>query len=163
RQPLRCWGQLSGDGIAPLRHRTRLDGRGGRAPTAPNPRRPLGAEALPRCRWGPAQREEGRHSSLSAFARAIGVAVRRSRNFLWREGHRSIPRDAELHPTVLERFALSGVLMHDQVRPYRPPALRNHRAVTGYWPPRKRAAGAIAAARPHRAANPGGERKRRDG
>jgi uncharacterized protein (DUF2235 family) len=69
------------------------------------------------------------------------------RTFLWREGYRSIPPDAELHPTVLERFALSGVLMHDQIRPYRPPALRNHWAVRGYWSPGNRASGGIAAAR----------------
>jgi hypothetical protein len=30
-------------------------------------------------------------------------------------------------------FSKGGVLMHDQIRPYRPPALRNHRAVGGYW------------------------------
>lgn len=69
------------------------------------------------------------------------------RNFLWRERHRSIPPDAELHPTVLERFALSGVLMHDQIRPYRPPALRNHSAASGYWAPYKHAVGALAAVR----------------
>jgi hypothetical protein len=69
------------------------------------------------------------------------------RTFLWREGDRSIPPDAALHPTVLERFALSGVLMHDQIRPYRPPALRNHWAVRGYWSPGNRAGGGIAATR----------------
>jgi hypothetical protein len=69
------------------------------------------------------------------------------RTFLWREGCRSIPPDAELHPTVLERFALSGVLIHDQIRPYRPTALRDHWAVRGYWSPSNCAIGGIATAR----------------
>src|SRR5262249_43051793 len=67
------------------------------------------------------------------------------RAFLWRERHRSIPPDAELHPTVPERFAMSGVLMHDRIGPYRPPALRKHWAVRGYWSVRE--GGDITAAR----------------
>ena len=69
------------------------------------------------------------------------------RTFLWRERHRSISPDAELHPTVVERFALSGVLMHDQIRPYRPAALRDHWAVREYWSRHNCAVGGIAAAR----------------
>src|SRR5262249_53435235 len=66
-----------------------------------------------------------------------------SRTLLWREGYRRIPPDAELHGTVVDRFALPGVLMHDQIRPYRPPSLRNHWAVGGYWSPKNCAVGTI--------------------
>ena len=72
---------------------------------------------------------------MSALAHTVGLKFVDQRMFLWREGYRSIPPDAELHPTVLERFALAGVLMHDQIRPYRPPALRDHGPVRGYWSP----------------------------
>jgi uncharacterized protein (DUF2235 family) len=53
----------------------------------------------------------------------------------WRLGHRRIPVDAELHPSVLTRFKLPAVLVHDHMVPYRPHALRRHWAVRGYWPP----------------------------
>ncbi len=35
-----------------------------------------------------------------------------ARNFGWREGHRRIPEDAILHPTVLERFRRHAVQIH---------------------------------------------------
>jgi len=48
------------------------------------------------------------------------------RNFGWRLGHRHIPPDAMLHRSVLERLRLPGVLIHGDMVPYRPHALRNH-------------------------------------
>ena len=54
------------------------------------------------------------------------------RNFGWREGHRRIPEDATLHPSVYERFTRSAVLIHGDMVPYRPRALRKHREVGGY-------------------------------
>lgn len=58
-----------------------------------------------------------------------------AREFGWREGHRHIPEDALLHPTVLERFNRPAVLIHGDMVPYRPRALRRHPAVRGYYPP----------------------------
>lgn len=58
-------------------------------------------------------------------------------NFGWREGHRRIPPDADLHPTVIERFRHGAVLNYGDMRPYRPHALRRHHAVRGFWPPPK--------------------------
>jgi hypothetical protein len=55
------------------------------------------------------------------------------KTFGWREGHRSIPEDALLHPSVLERFKLPGVLAHGNMVPYRPHALREHWAVRHFW------------------------------
>jgi hypothetical protein len=79
------------------------------------------------------------------------------RHFGWREGHRQIPPDALLHPSVLERFKRSGVLIYGDVLPYRPRALRKHRDVRGYWPPPKpRSPGSPAA----RAASPPAESRR---
>lgn len=51
----------------------------------------------------------------------------------WKTGTRKIPRDAPLHPTVLERFELNDILHFDEVRHYRPDALRNHLAVAKYY------------------------------
>ena len=56
------------------------------------------------------------------------------RDFGWREGHRTVPPDARLHPSVHERFRLHGVLVHGDIVPYRPRALRHHPEVSGYWP-----------------------------
>jgi hypothetical protein len=47
----------------------------------------------------------------------------------------------------LERFQLAGVLMHDHIGPYRPPALRRHWAVKGFWPRATRTTTAAASAR----------------
>jgi hypothetical protein len=55
------------------------------------------------------------------------------RNFGWREGHRQIAPEAELHPSVRDRFELAAVLIHGKMAPYRPKALRGHAEVTGFW------------------------------
>ena len=55
------------------------------------------------------------------------------RDFGWREGHRKVPPDAQLHPTVHERFRYHAVMVHGDIVPYRPRALRRHPAVSGYW------------------------------
>jgi hypothetical protein len=41
--------------------------------------------------------------------------------------------EAVLHPTVVERFNLAGVLQYDVVAPYRPEALRGHRKFPGAY------------------------------
>jgi uncharacterized protein (DUF2235 family) len=46
------------------------------------------------------------------------------KSFGWREGHRGIPVDAMLHHTVLERLGHPAVLIHGDMVPYRPRALR---------------------------------------
>lgn len=51
----------------------------------------------------------------------------------WPSRPRSVPVDAALHPTVLERFALKQVPHCRHVGPYRPTALRNHREVARYY------------------------------
>lgn len=58
--------------------------------------------------------------------------VKRSR-LGWVEGHRRIARDAPLHASVLERFALPCVLIYGDTGPYRPHALRNHLDVRHYY------------------------------
>jgi hypothetical protein len=57
-----------------------------------------------------------------------------ARNFGWQEGHRRVPEDALLHPSVLERFSHVAVMVHGDMVPYRPRALRRHRHVRGYYP-----------------------------
>jgi len=52
-----------------------------------------------------------------------------ARNFGWQEGYRRIPEDALLHPSVLERYGHVAVQIHGDMVPYRPRALRKHRAV----------------------------------
>ena len=69
------------------------------------------------------------------------------RKFGWREGHRVIPVDALLHPSVLERLALPGVLDHGDIVPYRPHALREHWAVRHFWETDAAAAGRQRASR----------------
>ncbi len=46
---------------------------------------------------------------------------------------RPLKEDAPLHPTVIERFALEGVLQHDVVSPYRPEGLKNHVEVKHFY------------------------------
>jgi len=57
-----------------------------------------------------------------------------ARRFGWEEGHRHVPEDALLHPSVLERFGHVAVTIHGDMVPYRPRALRRHRDVRGYYP-----------------------------
>ena len=64
RQSFRYRRQLSRDGVAPLRHRARLDGRGGDEPAPPDPHRSLAAQALSRIRAGP------QHDERKAFIAA---------------------------------------------------------------------------------------------
>ena len=59
------------------------------------------------------------------------------KNLGWREGHRNIPRDALLHPSVHRRFALGAVLVHGGMVPYRPHALRQHQDVRRFWKSRE--------------------------
>ena len=51
----------------------------------------------------------------------------------WTFGLRTILADARLHPTVIERFKLPGVMIFDQIKPYRPKSLRYHNDVKQYY------------------------------
>jgi uncharacterized protein (DUF2235 family) len=80
------------------------------------------------------------HDERKAFTSACPAWLLRcallfvsERNFGWRAGYRKIPDDAVLHPSVLDRFKLPGILNYDDIRPYRPEALRAHPAVRSYW------------------------------
>ncbi|AWI62391.1 DUF2235 domain-containing protein [Sinorhizobium fredii] len=53
----------------------------------------------------------------------------------WKRGVREIPSDAPLHPSVIARFKLPGVIQYDEFRAYRPEGLRNHREVSSYYEP----------------------------
>ncbi|MBY3328788.1 DUF2235 domain-containing protein [Rhizobium laguerreae] len=53
----------------------------------------------------------------------------RSGRLAWKLGVREIEIDAPLHPSVLERFKLQGAIQFDELREYRPEALRNHKGV----------------------------------
>ena len=46
---------------------------------------------------------------------------------------RTIPADAPLHETVLQRFAANEVQIYDVFRPYRPEGLRGHNATGGFY------------------------------
>ena len=80
------------------------------------------------------------HDERKAFVSACpGWLVRCARLFVdrqdfgWRQGHRRIPPDAQLHPSVLERLRLPGVLIHGDMVPYRPHALRHHGLLEDWW------------------------------
>jgi uncharacterized protein (DUF2235 family) len=75
-------------------------------------------------------------SACPAWLARAGVALVGARTFGWREGYRHIPADASLHPSVLERFGRPAVLVHGDMLPYRPRALRRHRQVAGLYVPR---------------------------
>ena len=72
-------------------------------------------------------------SACPAWVARCGVRLVGRKNFGWREGHRAIPPDAALHPSVYERLALGAVLVHGDMIPYRPHALRHHRHVGAFW------------------------------
>ncbi|WP_244474476.1 DUF2235 domain-containing protein [Methylobacterium sp. Leaf85] len=53
----------------------------------------------------------------------------------WKPLMRTIPRNAPLHPTVLERLQLGAVLRYDVTEPYRPKALQTHIQAHHLYPP----------------------------
>jgi uncharacterized protein (DUF2235 family) len=80
------------------------------------------------------------HDERRAFLAACPNRLRKglrwvigARNFGWREGLRQIAPEAELHPSVRDRFELPAVLIHGKMAPYRPRAVRNHVQVMGFW------------------------------
>jgi hypothetical protein len=94
-----------------------------------------------------------RHDEREAFITAcpgllvnMCLRVYDRRKFGWREGIDD-PVDALLHPSVLERLALPGVLDHGDIVPYRPHALREHWAVRHFWETDAAAAGRQRASR----------------
>ncbi len=72
---------------------------------------------------------------LNLFPSAAGMQhdERRSGWMRWKKGLRKIRRDAPLHPSVLARFSLDGVLQYDEVKPYRPEPLRHHGDVKHFY------------------------------
>lgn len=51
----------------------------------------------------------------------------------WKEELRSIKPDADLHETVLERFAKANVAQYDTMKPYRPRGLEDHHEVKHFY------------------------------
>ena len=49
---------------------------------------------------------------------------------------RTIPVDAPLHETVIQRFEAKDVQLYDEFRPYRPDGLRGHQSTAKYYQPR---------------------------
>src|SRR5262249_58984105 len=74
------------------------------------------------------------HDERKAFiAASPRWFVRCALKFGGRQKHRRIPADALLHPSVIERLRLPAVLIHGDVGPYRPHALRHHLLVRDLW------------------------------
>lgn len=73
------------------------------------------------------------HDEIMAFKEAwprwVPVALR----WTWRQAVRKIDGAAKLHPSVFDRFAMTAVPVHDERKPYRPEALRDHQAVSTYF------------------------------
>jgi uncharacterized protein (DUF2235 family) len=72
-------------------------------------------------------------SACPSWLARFAVPLVGAKNIGWREGHRNIPRDALLHPSVNSRFSLEAVLVHGDMIPYRPHALRHHQDVGRFW------------------------------
>ena len=74
-----------------------------------------------------ARRAQGLHRGAPALAGACArvCSCRKELRLAPGPSPRS-PPDALLHPSVLERLRLPGVLIHGDIVPYRPHALRNH-------------------------------------
>ncbi len=51
----------------------------------------------------------------------------------WKSCVRQIPTDAPIHPSVVDRFKLEGVVHYDETKPYRPEGLRTHDAVKQFY------------------------------
>ncbi|MDA5633411.1 MULTISPECIES: DUF2235 domain-containing protein [Rhizobium/Agrobacterium group] len=51
----------------------------------------------------------------------------------WKSCVRKIPVDAPIHPSVVDRFKLAGVVHYDETKAYRPEGLRGHDAVKSYY------------------------------
>ena len=69
------------------------------------------------------------------WVQKAGRLVLGDKRFGWAEGFRKIDPNAPLHPSVIERFDLKGVLHYDEVAPYRPELLRNHNKVKHLYEP----------------------------
>jgi hypothetical protein len=63
------------------------------------------------------------------------LAFIKRKNFGWREGFRTVPEDAILHPSVHDRMRLPGVLIYGDMMRYRPRVLRSHKDVHVYYAP----------------------------
>lgn len=76
------------------------------------------------------------HAVLQPEPAASGMQHDETRSVVFRLAGKSdrdpLP-EAVLHPTVVERFNLAGVLQYDVVAPYRPEALRGHHKFPGAY------------------------------
>jgi uncharacterized protein (DUF2235 family) len=93
---------------------------------------------------GGAQHDERKafFSALPKWALQAALWFVSPKDLGWREGHRQIPDDAVLHPSVVERFRRPAVLAHGDMLPYRPLPLRRHPEVAGFYPGRATNGGA---------------------
>jgi uncharacterized protein (DUF2235 family) len=51
----------------------------------------------------------------------------------WKACVRAVPTDAPIHPSVIDRIKLDGVVHYDETKAYRPAGLRDHVAVKQYY------------------------------
>jgi uncharacterized protein (DUF2235 family) len=72
-------------------------------------------------------------ASMPGWFRWLARRVVSEKHLGWIEKVRDVPRDAPLHPSVLERFDQTSVLAYDETVPYRPEALRNHIKLKRYY------------------------------
>jgi uncharacterized membrane protein YphA (DoxX/SURF4 family) len=75
-------------------------------------------------------------SVLQLYPAPEGMQHDECRGLLFRYAkkiNRKIPTDATLHASVYERFKLLSVLQYDEMRPYRPEALRQHEKLRQYY------------------------------
>ncbi len=72
---------------------------------------------------------------LRIYPDATGVQHdERKRGWLpWKLGLRSIPDDAPLHPSVMDRIKAKSVVHFDEVKPYRPEPLQNHQDTSNHY------------------------------
>lgn len=68
---------------------------------------------------------------LRIYPDAAGVQhdERKAGTVPWKLGLRTIPQDAPLHPSVIERFNAGAVVHYDEVIDYRPEPLKDHQKV----------------------------------
>ena len=81
------------------------------------------------------QHDERRSSidALPNWLSSLALKFIPESKLLWVEGLRSVPNDAPLHQSVLERFQAEKVLIYGEGVPYRPTNLRQHNEVKQYY------------------------------
>ena len=81
------------------------------------------------------QHDERRSSidALPTWLSNLALKLIPKTKLLWVEGFRTVPNDAPLHPSVIERFKRENVLIYGDTIPYRPTNLRGHNEAKQYY------------------------------